>query len=381
MKDVLIIIIGTKTLTNYKGRSLKLKKSIIFTCLLLFLLILVGCSSENLSKVISKEQVGAISDTGIRDKSQWQRYENSRFGYSVNFPKTWYKGQSTQNNDGIVLHVGDSSSFDVRVYGANYVEGVSQPYKNAEENDLKREEIVLNLGKTAVLMTGNVDDMSVYEMIYVEDRFEYHFYAKVSQEYAQEYEDVIIDVIKTFNPSIVGTEKEPSKSENLEKIIQERSDRVIDLISNSNMSELADYVHPEKGVRFTPYTYVSLKNDLVFKKNQIADFMENTNNYLWGFYDRSGLEINLTPEEYWKEFVYDKDFKNSTQKSYNEIIGKSLVKENQFLIYENAIIVEYYIDGSNPELEGIDWKSLRLVFEEYNDEWYLVGIIHNEYVI
>ena len=55
--------------------------------------------------------------------------------------------------------------------------------------------------------------------------------------------------------------------------------------------------------------------------------------------------------------------------------------ENQFEVYDNPIIVEYYFPGFNPEYEGMDWKSLRLVFEQYEDNWYLVGIIHNQWTI
>ena len=55
--------------------------------------------------------------------------------------------------------------------------------------------------------------------------------------------------------------------------------------------------------------------------------------------------------------------------------------ENQFEIYDNPIVVEYYFPGFNPEYEGMDWKSLRLVFEKYEDSWKLVGIIHNQWTI
>lgn len=55
--------------------------------------------------------------------------------------------------------------------------------------------------------------------------------------------------------------------------------------------------------------------------------------------------------------------------------------ENQFEVYENPIIVEYYFSGFDPEYEGIDWRSLRLVFEQYEGSWKLVGIINNQWTI
>ncbi|MTI47618.1 MAG: hypothetical protein FH761_07235 [Firmicutes bacterium] len=352
----------------------------IFTVLISLTIIASGCSTQQPNKTIDKDKVDDISDSGIRDQLQWQEYVNSRFGFSINFPKTWYKGDSSQNNDGIVLHT-DNSSFDIRVYGANYLEDISKPYKNSEKDGFTKSDIKLNSGQTATLITGEENDMDIYEMVFVKDNIEYHFYAKVTKEYANEYDDVILNVIKTFNPGVEGEEKSSIEEDTAQEIIKDRANEVMNIINEGNMEELAQYVHPEKGVRFTPYTHVSLKNDLVFKQNQIADFLKDSNKYLWGYYDGSGKEIKLTPREYWGEFVYDKDYENADEISYNEIIGKSLIKENQFNVYSNSIIVEYYLEGTNPDYEGLDWGSLRLVFEEYNGEWYLVGIIHNQHVI
>jgi hypothetical protein len=35
----------------------------------------------------------------------------------------------------------------------------------------------------------------------------------------------------------------------------------------------------------------------------------------------------------------------------------------------------------NPKNEGLGWQSLRLVFEEFEGNWKLVGIIHNQWTI
>src|SRR5690606_31426565 len=94
---------------------------------LLLTMNITACTVGGGSKVIPRENTENTKDIGIRDQSQWQEYENSRFGYSIRFPKSWYKGNSVQNNDGILLHI-DDSNFDIRVYGANFIEGISKPY-------------------------------------------------------------------------------------------------------------------------------------------------------------------------------------------------------------------------------------------------------------
>lgn len=356
------------------------KFNVIVSILLVLVAAITGCGTEQPNKVVPKEKVEKEQQMEIKDKSQWQEYVNSRFGYSINFPKTWYKGSSSQNNDGIVLHA-ENKSFDIRVYGSNYLEGFSKPYSNLEKEGFNEKEIILNNGQSAKLITGEEDDMLVYEMVYLSGSVEYHFYAKVSKEYASEYEGVILEVIKTFNPDLRGEEKPFIEENEAKKIIEQKTKKVINAIAKSAMEELSGYIHPQKGVRFTPYTNISIDNDLVFTKKQISNFMQDNKKYLWGYYDGSGFEIKLTPKEYWQEFVYDKDFKSANKISYNKIIGRSLMKENQFKVYPDSIIVEYYKEGTNPEFEGLDWASLRIVFEKLDGKWYVVGIIHNEHVI
>jgi hypothetical protein len=43
------------------------------------------------------------------------------------------------------------------------------------------------------------------------------------------------------------------------------------------------------------------------------------------------------------------------------------------------MIVEYYFPGFDLQLQGMDWRSLRLVFTLYDNTWYLVGIIHDQW--
>jgi (p)ppGpp synthase/HD superfamily hydrolase len=44
-------------------------------------------------------------------------------------------------------------------------------------------------------------------------------------------------------------------------------------------------------------------------------------------------------------------------------------------------MVEYHFSGFDPKYEGMDWRSLRLVFEEKDNIWHLVGIIHDQWTI
>jgi hypothetical protein len=171
------------------------------------------------------------------------------------------------------------------------------------------------------------------------------------------------------------------KPEVAQEAISDITAKVIAAISTKDFKTMADYVHPEKGVRFTPYANVSVDKDVVLSKDEIMNFFENQTKYLWGNYDGSGFEISLTPSQYYDEFIYTSDFLNAEEVGYNEVLGSGNIIENQFDVYENAIVVEYYFSGFDPNYGGADWQSLRLVYELYNNEWKLVGIIHNQFTI
>lgn len=196
---------------------------------------------------------------------------------------------------------------------------------------------------------------------------------------------------KEQNAEEIGREESPVASGDKEKgiipsseakaIIADVAHAVMQALRTKDAEKLAQYVHPVKGVRFTPYTYVDTGRDLVFTTDEIRNFFNNQQRYLWGYYDGSGEEILLTPSEYYAKFVYSADFINAEQIGYNQVLGFGNMLENQFEVYDNPIIVEYYFSGFDPVYEGMDWQSLRLVFEEYENAWRLTGIIHNQWTI
>lgn len=185
--------------------------------------------------------------------------------------------------------------------------------------------------------------------------------------------DYLFDYYKEhFEPTML--------SQDAESTIADLSSKVIDLISNKDMDGLSQHVHPTLGVRFTPYTTVNLHRDLCMPREDIQSFFYDTNEYLWGAYDGIDKEIRFTKEGYFDRFIYNKDYKSYDKIGFNISLGASNNMENQYAIYHNAITAEYYLEGTE-DLLYMDASSLRLVFQSYEDEWYLVGIIHNEWTI
>lgn len=156
---------------------------------------------------------------------------------------------------------------------------------------------------------------------------------------------------------------------------------VIEVIKDKDMEELASYVHPTKGVRFTAYDYIDTEWDQVFLPEDLPALTEDNQEYRWGYYDGSGDPIDLTFNEYYDEFIYDEDFANPEIIGNNISIGRGNTINNIEEAYPDAHFIEFHFSGFDPEFAGIDWKSLKLVFEEENGTWYLVGVVHGQWTI
>jgi len=147
-----------------------------------------------------------------------------------------------------------------------------------------------------------------------------------------------------------------------------------------DMAALAALAHPTQGVRFSPYAFVR-DEDLGFTPAQLNGAFSDSTVYEWGAYDGSGEPINLTFAGYYQEFIFDQDYTTAEAVGVNERLGQGNSIDNSHEAYPGAMVVEYHFPGFNPDYEGMDWVSLRLVFQEFEGRWVLVGIIHDQWTI
>jgi hypothetical protein len=156
--------------------------------------------------------------------------------------------------------------------------------------------------------------------------------------------------------------------------------QVINALAEKDMARLADFVHPEVGVRFSPYGFVREEHQ-VFMPGELASLVGSDQVYTWGAYDGTGDPIDLTFDAYYEEFVYSSDFANPEQMAVNERLGQGNTINNIGEFYPGSSFVEYHFSGFDEEYEGMDWESLRLVFVQEDGTWWLVGIVHDEWTI
>lgn len=156
--------------------------------------------------------------------------------------------------------------------------------------------------------------------------------------------------------------------------------RAIELIKAKDWEGLAAMVHPEAGVRLTAYPYVELEKDQVFTAEQVAGLANDTTEYEWGKYDGTGDPIRLTFADYYERFIYDKDFAQAPVIGRDRLLSYGNAIETVKEAYPNGKFIEFYFPGSE-EHDGMDWRTLKLVFEKQGETWYLVGVIHGEWTI
>lgn len=150
------------------------------------------------------------------------------------------------------------------------------------------------------------------------------------------------------------------------------SGQVVAALKAKDMNKLSTFVHPTKGVRFSPYGHVG-KDDLVFKAAALKTLLQSRKIYLWGMYDESEELIKMTFAEYYDKFVYDYDFAKPDRINYNLKQNNGIMVNNIGEFYPKGVEVEYYFEGTDERMYG----SLRLVYERSGSRWFLVGIVRD----
>ena len=83
---------------------------------------------------------------------------------------------------------------------------------------------------------------------------------------------------------------------------------VTDALQAKDYETVASYVHPARGVTFTPYSTVDFQHDKHFSAEQIKNLAQDTTTYTWGYEDGRGEPIQMTMTEYFERFVLDADY-------------------------------------------------------------------------
>ena len=155
---------------------------------------------------------------------------------------------------------------------------------------------------------------------------------------------------------------------------------VLCALENKDYTALSSYIS-KNGVRFTPYSTVDPVSDLILTSSQISSAALNMESYVWGVEDGSGDPIRMTISDYMAKYVYDAAYTLAPRIGINQIVQSGNAKENVAEVYPDDQFVEFNFPGLDPEAEGLDWCSIKLVVSSEEGGLKLVGLIHSEWTI
>ena len=163
-----------------------------------------------------------------------------------------------------------------------------------------------------------------------------------------------------------------------ENEILELGDQCLELLKNKDWGALGSLVHREQGLTFSPYGYVE-DDAQCFGVGDVKALDYNEGSRVWGYYDGSGNPIEMTFEEYYDRFIFDKDFTQAPQVAVNKVV-RTTMQNNLYVFGNGCEYIDYHVPGGG-EMADHAWASLRLVFGGYENELYLVAVVHDEWTI
>lgn len=171
--------------------------------------------------------------------------------------------------------------------------------------------------------------------------------------------------------------------------LEVRADSVVELLHAEQWQRLSEMVHADRGVTFSAYAYVDPDELVTLRREQVEAIGADSTVYLWGVEDGSGFEIRMTPTAFVNRWITDRDFTAAQRGNRDEVLetGNSLnnlphafYDQPPSASEEEITFIEYHLTGSS-QYNGMDWASLRLVFERESDGWFLIGIVRDRWTI
>lgn len=186
-----------------------------------------------------------------------------------------------------------------------------------------------------------------------------------------------IDTITRIKPlDSAAIAKEKAKKE---LDIKKTNDEVLQALKAKDYKAFASLIHPEKGISFSMYAFVDPKADKHFSKEEFEKYQPTKTLFTWGAKDGSGDPYKATINDYLGKWVFSVDF-TASQYSLNKFTAAGNSLNNLEKIYPHKDFTENYIKGTEKNSE-MDWKTLRLVYEEFQGKYYLIAVVNDQWTI
>lgn len=158
------------------------------------------------------------------------------------------------------------------------------------------------------------------------------------------------------------------------------STEILKYIKARNYKKLTTYIHPQYGIRFSPYANIDTGDNRLLSSGELMLLVKQNKPVNWNSsWDAEEKPELLTINHYFRKFVYDVDFLNAEQKSINKYHSPGTDLNNINEMYPDCNVVEFFFHGFEEKYEGMDFRALRLVFKTENNKPCLAAIVHDEW--
>ncbi len=174
--------------------------------------------------------------------------------------------------------------------------------------------------------------------------------------------------------------KPPTRPQTSQQTLTQQALDIQKALATKDYASITNHIHPTRGVRFSMYAYVHLDKDKVFSREQFAQYLNQSKvRFTWGELDGVGEALVVPLPEYLNTWIDGKKY-NNARITLNTFEARGNMINNVNEAYPNSDVVDFYYKGSD-KYDGIDWRGMRLVFEDYQGKRYLVGIINDQWTV
>ena len=170
-----------------------------------------------------------------------------------------------------------------------------------------------------------------------------------------------------------------TKNTNKDETLKSLNDQILSTLKAKDYTRFSSYIHPEKGVQFSMYANIQPNQDKRFSRQEFIKYAPTNIKFTWGEKDGSGDKLVLSIKDYFNNWVFNRDFTKG-EYQLNTFKGSGNSLNNLQETYAGFNFTENFLPGSE-QYSGMDWNSLRLVFEELHGTYYLVAVINDEWTI
>lgn len=181
-------------------------------------------------------------------------------------------------------------------------------------------------------------------------------------------------------PQPTAPDTNPTDTNTAVQTLSQQALHIQRALASGDYAAITPDIHPTLGLRFSMYAYVHLESDKVFSRAQFSQYLKESRvKFTWGDLDGTG-ELLVTPlPKYLETWVDAKKF-NTARITINEFESRGNMINNVMTAYPSAEVVDFYYKGSD-QYDGIDWRGMRLVFDDYQGKRYLVAIINDQWTV